>query len=142
MAFGWNSSSKNLRSLSSIFMKSSSFVSEILTTTFDYQKNPEVILKLRELPKTKTHPNTYLDKFYTILEHHPNHLYIFTDGSKDNHKTAILNKKIIRKTLPEEKFHLFSWSPCSSPSTRRYLWKQPQNLYYILRLALYLNIII
>ena len=56
-------------------------------------KNSKVILELNEL--TKTQPSTYQEKFHTILLYHPNHLYIFTDGSKDNNKTAcaaIINK--------------------------------------------------
>ena len=49
-------------------------------------KKNKVILKLNELSKTKTHPSTYQEKFHNILEYHPNHLYVFTDGSKDNDK--------------------------------------------------------
>ena len=30
-------------------------------------KKPQVILQLNKLPRTKTHPNTYLEKFHTIL---------------------------------------------------------------------------
>jgi len=74
-------------------------------------KKPKVILELSELPKTKTHPSTYQDKFHNILERYPNHLHIFTDGSKDNDKTAcaaILNKKIVRKALPNESSIFFS----------------------------------
>ena len=66
-------------------------------------KNPQVILQLNKLPKTKTHPSTYLERFYTILLHHPDHQHIFTVGSKDNNKTAcaaVLNKTIHKKTLP------------------------------------------
>ena len=51
-------------------------------------KKYQVILELSELPKTKPHPSTCKDKFHNILEHHPKHLYIFTNGSKDNNKTA------------------------------------------------------
>ena len=68
-------------------------------------KKPKVILQLSELPKTKTHPSTYIEKFHTILLHHPDHQYIFTDGSKDNNKTAcaaVLNKTILKKGLPKE----------------------------------------
>ena len=72
-------------------------------------KKPKVILKLSELPKTKIHPSTCQDKF------HHTHLYIFTDGSKDNDKTectAILNKKIVKKTLPKESY-IFSAEACA-----------------------------
>ena len=68
-------------------------------------KKPKVIFKLNELPKTKTHPITYQEKFYNILQHHPDHLYVFMDGSKDNNKTtctAVLNKTIIKKALSKE----------------------------------------
>ena len=41
-------------------------------------KKPKVILELNELPKTKTHPSTYQEKFRNILQYHPNHLYVFT----------------------------------------------------------------
>ena len=51
-------------------------------------KIPEVIYKLNELPKSKTYPSTYQEKFHNILQHHPDHLYVFTDGSKDNNKTV------------------------------------------------------
>ena len=60
-------------------------------------EKPEVILKLNELPKTKTHPCTYIEKFHHIVSHYPEHLYVFTDGSKDHSRTAcaaVLNKTI------------------------------------------------
>ena len=66
-------------------------------------KKPEVIFELNELPKTKTHPITYQEKFHHILQHHPDHRYVFTGGSKDNDKTAcaaVLDKTIIKKALP------------------------------------------
>ena len=66
-------------------------------------KKPQVILQLNKLYKTKTHPSTYLEKFHTILLHHPDHQYIFMDGSKDNNKTAcaaVFNKAIHKKALP------------------------------------------
>ena len=68
-------------------------------------KTPKVILKLNEHSKTKTHPSTYQEKFYNILQHHSDHLYVFMDGSKDNNKTAcvaVLNKTILKKALPIE----------------------------------------
>ena len=61
-------------------------------------KNPQVILQLNKPPKTKTHPNTYLEKFHIILLHHPDHQYIFTDGSKDSNKTACAS--VLNKTIP------------------------------------------
>ena len=78
-------------------------------------KKPQVILELSELPKTKTHPTIYQNKLYNILEHHPNHLRIFTDGSKDSDKTgcaAISNNKVIRKALPKES-SIFTAETCA-----------------------------
>ena len=62
-------------------------------------KNPKVILRLNELPKTKAHPSTYQERLHNILQQHPDYIYIFTDGSKDNNKTcaAVLNKIIHKK---------------------------------------------
>ena len=68
-------------------------------------KNPKEILDLNEHSKTKTHPSTYQEKFHDILQHHPDHLYVFMDDSKDNNKTvcaAVLNKTILKKALPME----------------------------------------
>ncbi len=62
-----------------------------------------------EFPETKTHPITYREKFHNILQHHLNHLYVFTDGSKDNDKmasAAVLIKTIMKKALPTESFIL------------------------------------
>ena len=62
-------------------------------------KKPKVILQLNKLSKTKTHPSTYLEKFHTILLHHPDHQYILMDGLKDSNKTAcaaVLNKTIYK----------------------------------------------
>ena len=67
------------------------------------KKTSAVVFELNELPKTKTHPITYQEKFHNILQHHPNHLYVFTDDSKDNDKmacAAVLNKTIVKKALP------------------------------------------
>ena len=50
-------------------------------------------------------PSTYQEKCHNILQHHPDHLYVFTDGSKDNHKTAcaaVLDKTVLKKALPME----------------------------------------
>ena len=48
------------------------------------------------------HPRTYLEKFHNILQHHPNHLYVFMDVSKGNYKTActaVLNETILKKVI-------------------------------------------
>ena len=40
-----------------------------------------------------------------ILQHHPDHLYVFMDGSKDNGWAAcaaVLNKTVLKKALPRE----------------------------------------
>ena len=68
-------------------------------------EKPEVILKLNELPKTKIHPCTYIEKFHHIVSHYPEPLYVFTDGLKDHSRTAcatVLNKIIHKKALPME----------------------------------------
>ena len=78
-------------------------------------KKPHVILQLNKLPKTKTHPSTYLEKFHTIFLHHPDHQYIFADGSKDSYKTAcaaVLNKIIHKKVLPT-KSSIFTAEVCT-----------------------------
>ena len=65
-----------------------------------------MILELNENSKTKTHPSTYQEKFYNILHHHPDHLYVFTDGSKDNVRaacSAVLNQTVLKKALLREK---------------------------------------
>ena len=77
-------------------------------------KKNQVILQLNKLPKTKTHRSTYVEKFHPILLHHPDHQYIFTDGSKDSNKTArtvVLNKTIHKKALPM-KISIFTAEVC------------------------------
>ena len=57
--------------------------------------------------QTKSHPNNYQDKLRDILGHHHNHLYIFTDGFKDNDETAcvtILIKTVMRISLRKESY--------------------------------------
>ena len=78
-------------------------------------KKPQVILQLNKLHKTKKDPSTYLEKFHTILLHHPDHQYIFTYDSKDNFKTAcaaVLSKTIRKKTLPM-KSSMFTAEVCA-----------------------------
>ena len=78
-------------------------------------KTSEVILELNEHSKTKIHPSTYQEKFHNILLHHPDHLYVFTDGSKDNNKTAcaaVLNKTVLKKALPMES-SIFTAEACA-----------------------------
>ena len=68
-------------------------------------KTPNVILKLNKHSKTKTHTSTYQEKFYNILQHQPDHLYVFTDGSKENGRAAcaaVLSKTVLKKALPRE----------------------------------------
>ena len=70
-------------------------------------KTPKVSLELNEHSKTKTNPSTYQEKFYNIFQHHTDHLYVFTDGSKDNGRAAwaaVLNKTVLKKALPRESF--------------------------------------
>ena len=52
---------------------------------------------LLEQPVVILDPLTYQEKLYKILEKYPNHLYNYTDGSKDNNGTgcgAVFNSKI------------------------------------------------
>ena len=73
---------------------------------FRWGIKPEVILKLNELPKTKTHPCSYIEKFHHIVSHYPEHLHVFRDCSKDHCRTtraAVLNKIIHKKALPIER---------------------------------------
>ena len=68
-------------------------------------KTPKVIIELNEHCKTKTHPTNYQEKFHNILQHHPDHLYVFTGGSKANNKTAcaaVKEKTVHKKDLPME----------------------------------------
>ena len=97
MPFGWSPFSKNLPFLLQMYIKPSYHKYRLGSL-----KQPQVIRQLNKLHKTKTHPSTYLEKFHTILLHHPDHQYIFTDGSKDNNKTsaAVFNKTIHKKALP------------------------------------------
>ena len=65
-------------------------------------KNPFVNLQMNQLHKTKAHPFTCQEKHQNILQQHPDYLCIYIDGSKDNNKTAVLNKIIKKKALPME----------------------------------------
>ena len=74
-----------------------------------------VILDSNKLPKNKTHPLTYQEKLNNIQERYPNHLQIFTDGSKSNNETrcgAVLHKKTFKKRLPKEA-SIFSAEICA-----------------------------
>ena len=78
-------------------------------------KKTQVILQLNKFHTTKTHPRSYLENFHTILLHHPDHQYLFTNGSKDNNKTAgaaVLNETIHKKTLPM-KSSIFTAEVCA-----------------------------
>ena len=75
----------------------------------------QVILQLNKLPETKTHPSTYVERFDTILPHHLDHQYIFTDGSKDSNKTAyaaVLNETTHNRALPM-KSSIFTAEVCA-----------------------------
>ena len=78
-------------------------------------QNPKVNIQLNQLYKTKTHPFTYQEKHQNILQQHPNYLRIYTDGSKDNNRTAcaaVLNKIIKTKSLPMES-SIFTAEACA-----------------------------
>ena len=106
-------------------------------------KKREVIFELNEPLKTKTHPSTLQEKFRNILQHHPDHQFVFTDGSKDNDKTtcaAVLNEKKYQERLSNGKLHLHSKGPCNRPSSWHYLEEQTE-IYHILRLPLRFTLI-
>ena len=48
-------------------------------------------------PKQKPILALHQEKFRNILKHHPDHLYVFTDGSKAS--SAFINKIILKKAL-------------------------------------------
>ena len=94
---------------------------------------PPWIFQLNKLPKTKTHPSTYLEKFHTILFHHLDHQYIFTDGSKDSNKTAcaaILKKTIHKKVLPM-KNSIFTAEVCAIDLGLNIISKNKHNKFII-----------
>ena len=96
-------------------------------------KNPKVILQLNELSKTKTYPSTYQEKLNNILQQNPNYLYIFTDGSKDNNKTActaVLNKIIHKKALPIES-SIFTAEACAIDLALDIISKEKQRKFII-----------
>ena len=67
-------------------------------------KKPDVILKLNELPKTKT-LSALIRRNSAISSNIILTTYVFMDGSKDNDKTGcigVINKTIIKKALPME----------------------------------------
>ena len=96
-------------------------------------KKPQLILQLNKLPKTKTHPSTYLEKFHSILLHHPDHQYIFMDGSKDCNKTvcaAVLNKIIHKKAFPM-KSSIFTAEVCAIDLALNIISKNKHNKFII-----------
>ena len=68
-------------------------------------KKPEVILKLNELPPQKAHPSTYIEKFHHILSDYPEHLHVFTDGSKDHSFFQWKAPSSLLSTSFHNKFH-------------------------------------
>ena len=105
-------------------------------------KKPHVILQLNKLPKTKTHPSTYLKKFHTVLLHHPDHQYIFTDGSKDSNKTAcaaVLNKTIHKKVL-SIKSSIFTAEVCAIDLALNIISENKHNKFIIFYDSLFLCI--
>ena len=102
-------------------------------------KIPQVILQLNKLLKTKIHPSTYLEIFHTILLHHPDHQYIFTDGSKDSNKTAcatVLNKTIHKKSLLM-KSSIFTAEVCSIDLALNIISENKHNKFIIFSDSLY-----
>ena len=98
LAFGWNIFSKNPQFLLQMYIKASNHKCHLgsLKTTSNSL--------IKQTPHNKnTSQHLSGKKFLTIVLHHPDHQYIFTDGSKDSNKTAcdaVLNKIIHKKALP------------------------------------------
>ena len=79
--------------------------------TFTFKSYPPTELTLIK----QIHPFTYQEKHQNILQHHPDYLCIYTDGSKDNNITAcaaVLNKIIKIKALPMEN-SIFTAEACA-----------------------------
>ena len=98
-------------------------------------KTPKWFSNWMNTLKQNAHPRTYQEKFHNILRRHSDHLYVFTDGSKDNDKTAcaaVLNKTITKKALPTE-------SSIFTTEALDIISKSKQEIYLILRLALSLT---
>ena len=105
-------------------------------------KKTLVILQLNKLLKTKKHPFTNLEKIHTILLHHSGNQYIFTDGFKDNNKTAcaaVLNKTTHKKALPM-KSSIFTAEVCALDLALNIISRDKQQIYHILWLTLCINI--
>ena len=96
-------------------------------------KNPKVNLQLNQLHKTKTHPFTYHEKHQNIFQQHPDYLCIYTDGSKDNNKTAcaaVLNKMIKTKALPMDS-SIFTAEACAIDLALDNILKEKHKKYII-----------
>ena len=100
-------------------------------------KKPQVTLQLNKLPYTKTHPSAHLENFHTILLHHPDYQYIFTDGSKDRNKTAYV--AVLKKRSQESSSYekLQKYMPLTLLSTS---FLGTNNKFIIHWLALCINI--
>ena len=63
----------------------------ILPKTAPWTINQPIIkLDLIKLSKTKTHPITFQENFLNIPNNFPDHLYIYTNGSKQEMKVVVL----------------------------------------------------
>ena len=91
-------------------------------------KKTQVILQLNKLPKTKTHPNTYLEKFHTILLYHPDHQYIFVDGSKDSNNRVCATVR--KKAFPMKRF-IFTAEICAIDLALNIISKNKQQNFII-----------
>lgn len=58
-------------------------------------KQPQILLDLVKYPKANSNPITFKDKLLSIQNNYPNHLPIYTDGSKLE-CVAILNKRLVK----------------------------------------------
>ena len=66
-------------------------------------KQPEILLNLIKYHKENTHPTIFHEEFLHLKNNHPNHIHIYTDGSKNGNKVscaAIQHHTKITKQLP------------------------------------------
>ena len=66
-------------------------------------KQPKISLNLTKYHKENTHPTTFHEEFFHLKNNHPNHICIYTDGSKNGNKVscaATQHTTKITKRLP------------------------------------------
>ena len=56
-------------------------------------QQPSILLKLNKYSKTKTHPLTFHKELLIIQNTYPEHLQIYSDGSKDGNQVGNNSQK-------------------------------------------------